>query len=430
MTSHLTTAAPLEYDKFLDCVHCGLCTASCPTYVELGDENDSPRGRIYLMRSVTDGRLELTDQVRGHLELCLDCRACETSCPSGVQYGRLIEPFRVEMQRQAAEKEGGPDWFHRLILFRIFPYADRMRRALIPARIAQRLGLVGMARAFGLLRLLPQQLRRMTELLPPPRKSEPPLPEFLPAEGKRRARVALFTGCVGDAVFRHVNWATARVLQANGCDVSIPRTQACCGAIHFHAGEALPAREFADANLSAINPDEFDAVIVNIAGCGAMLKDYGHHWDDDRQQQRSDFAAKVRDVHEFLAELGPVRPTGEIRAHVAYHDACHLCHAQGVRQPPRDLLSAIPGLEVVDIAESELCCGAAGSYNLTQPEMADRLSRRKLDHILATGTRTVAAANAGCLLQIMREARLRGEKLRVVHPVELLDASYRGVSWE
>jgi glycolate oxidase iron-sulfur subunit len=331
------------------------------------------------------------------------------------------------MDEQAAAEGRGPDWFHRLVLFRIFPYATRMRRALVPARLAQRLGLDRMASSVGLLRLLPQQLRRMTELLPPPAKKEPPLPEFLAATGKRRARVVLFTGCVGDAVFRHVNWATARVLQANGCDVVIPAAQQCCGAIHFHAGQAAPARDFADANLAALKADDFDAVIVNIAGCGAMLKDYGHHWNDDRQQLRSDFAAKVRDIHEFLWDLRPITPTGEIPARVAYHDACHLAHAQGVRQAPRELLRQIPGLELVDIAESEICCGAAGSYNLTQPEMADRLSRRKLDHILATGARTIAAANAGCLLQIMREAKLRREKLRVMHPIEILDRSYRDV---
>ena len=423
-----SVAAPVEYEKYLDCVHCGLCTAACPTYVETGDENNSPRGRIYLMRSVTDGRLELTPAVKHHLELCLDCRACETACPSGVQYGRLIEPFRVQMDEQAAAEGKGPDWFHRWILFRIFPYAETMRRALIPARLAQRLGLDRFAQATGLLRLLPTQLKRMVELLPPATKKELPLPEFLPAHGKRRARVALFTGCVGDAVFRHVNWATARVLQANGCDVAIPQNQQCCGAIHFHAGQAAPARDFADANLAALKPADFDAIVVNIAGCGAMLKDYGHHWNDAHRTARSEFAAKVRDVHEFLADLRPIAPTGEINQRIAYHDACHLAHAQGVRQPPRELLRQIPGLELVDIAESELCCGAAGSYNLTQPDMADRLSSRKLDHILASGARTVAAANAGCLLQIMREAKLRGKKLRVMHPMEILDASYRQVA--
>ena len=233
--------AALDYELLLDCVHCGLCTSACPTYVETGDENESPRGRIYLMRGVTDGKLELNDRVRGHLELCLDCRACETACPSGVQYGKLIEPFRVAMESAEGESRKD-DWFHRYILFGLFPYATKLRRALVPARIAQRTGLLKLLQATRLTRLLPAQLRRMVDMLPPPRRNEGPLPEFLPAIGRRRATVALFTGCIGDAMFRHVNWATARVLQQNGCDVHVPRSQVCCGAIHFHAGSSEPAR--------------------------------------------------------------------------------------------------------------------------------------------------------------------------------------------
>ncbi len=424
--------AGIDYRRFLDCVHCGLCTAACPTYVELGDENDSPRGRIYLMRAVTDGRLDLTEPVRRHLDLCLDCRACETACPSGVQYGRLIEPFRVAMEQMAAQEAGGDahrgDWFRRWILFGVFPYPERMRRLLGPARIAQRLGLLALAEKVGLLRLLPERLRRLTNMLPPPRKQQRPLPDFLPAEGKRRARVALFAGCVSDAMFRHTNWATARVLQKNGCDVLVPRAQACCGAIHFHAGASEPAREFADANLSAFDYRELDAVIVNVAGCGAMLKDYGHHWHDDRQAERTAFAAKVQDIHEFLDHLGIVPPTGRIELTATYHDACHLAHAQKIRQPPRRLLAQIPGLVLKDLPESEICCGAAGTYNLTEPEMSDRLSRRKLANILNTGARAVLTANAGCLLQIDREARRQKQSLWIAHPMDVLDMSYRGVS--
>jgi glycolate oxidase iron-sulfur subunit len=426
--------AEIDYRRFLDCVHCGLCTSACPTYVELGDENDSPRGRIYLMRAVTDGRLQLTEPVRRHLDLCLDCRACETACPSGVQYGRLIEPFRVAMEQMATEDAGGEsqhknrgDWFRRWILFGVFPYPERMRRLLGPARIAQRTGLLALAEKVGLLRLLPERLRRLTEMLPPPRKRQAVLPDFLPAEGKRRARVALFTGCVADAMFRHTNWATARVLQKNGCDVFVPRAQVCCGAIHFHAGASQPAREFADTNLAAFDYRELDAVIVNVAGCGAMLKDYGHHWRDDHQADRTAFAAKVQDIHEFLDHLGIVPPTGRIEMTATYHDACHLVHAQKIRQPPRRLLSQIPGLVLKDLPESEICCGAAGTYNLTEPEMSDRLSHRKLANILSTGARAVLTANAGCLLQIEREARRQNERLWVAHPMDVLDMSYRGV---
>lgn len=418
--------AGIDYRLFLDCVHCGLCTAACPTYVETGNENDGPRGRIYLMRGVTDERLELTHEVRRHLELCLDCRACETACPSGVQYGKLIEPFRVAMEQTGEGKKKSSDWFHQLILFRLFPYPGRMRLALAPARIAQLLRLDRLLVATRLIRLLPPRVQRLVEMLPPLGKSLPQLPEFLPAIGARRARVALFTGCVSDVMFRHTNWATARVLQQNGCDVLVPRTQACCGAIHFHAGSSEPAREFADRNVAAFDVDDVDAVIVNVAGCGAMLKDYGHHWHDSDQPAREKLAHKIKDISEFLDTLGLVPPKGEIRAVATYHDACHLSHAQKIKEPPRRLLAQIPGLELRDLPETDLCCGAAGTYNLTEPEMAGRLSRRKLENILSTGAQVIITGNAGCLLQIAREARSQGEKLRVVHPVDLLDLSYQG----
>jgi glycolate oxidase iron-sulfur subunit len=238
--------------------------------------------------------------------------------------------------------------------------------------------------------------------------------------------VALFTGCVGDVLFRQTNWATARVLQENGCEVVVPQSQVCCGAIHFHAGSEGPAREFADKNVSAFPLNDVDAVIINVAGCGSMLKDYGHHWHDDRQLDRARFAAKVKDVHEFLDELGFVAPQGELRVTATYHDACHLAHAQKIREQPRRLLKQIPGLKLVELPESELCCGAAGTYNLTEPEMAGRLSRRKLNNILSTGASVVVTANAGCLMQIACEARMQGRMLRLAHPMELLDLSYRG----
>jgi glycolate oxidase iron-sulfur subunit len=417
--------AALDYRKLMDCVHCGLCTASCPTFVELGDENDSPRGRIYLMRAVADGRQELNDDVRRHIELCLDCRACETACPAGVQYGRLIEPFRVAMEQSTTEPKKSDDWFHRWILFGLFTQPDRMRRLLAPARWAQSLGLVDLAERLGLLRVLPPRLQRLATMLPPLGAPEPELPEFLPAIGPRRARVALFTGCVADAIFRPTHWATARVLQQNGCDVLVPRTQECCGAIHFHAGQSEPARKYADTNVAAFGKLDVDAVIVNVAGCGAMLKDYGHHWHDESQAAREQLAHKVRDVHEFLDQLGLIPPPGRIPLVATYHDACHLLHAQRVRYAPRKLLQAIPGLELRELAETELCCGAAGTYNLTQPEMSARLARRKLENIRRTGARAVLTANAGCLLQIMREARLQHQPLWIAHPMDLLDRSYR-----
>lgn len=423
--------AGISYDLFLDCVHCGLCTASCPTYAETGDENNSPRGRIYLMRAVTDERLDLTPDVRRHLELCLDCRGCETACPSGVQYGRLIEPFRIAMEQPASKEEAAEakshDWFHRWILFWLFPNPSLLALALWPARIGQFLGLDRLVVATGLWKLLPPRLGRLVTLLPPLPKAAPELPDRLPAKGPKRATVALFSGCVSEALFRETNWATARVLQENGCDVLIPKNQGCCGAIHFHAGSSEPAKEAADRNVTGIPWRDVDAVIVNVAGCGAMLKEYGHHWHDSKTADREGFAHKIKDVCEFLAELGPVPPTGKIEATATYHDACHLAHAQKVREQPRKLLKMIPGLNLVELTESDLCCGAAGTYNLTEPEMADRLGKRKLDNIRQTGAQLVVTGNVGCLMQIARESRMQGEAIRVIHPIELLDRSYRGV---
>jgi len=424
----------IDYERFLDCVHCGLCTAACPTYLQTGNENDSPRGRIYLMRAVTDGRLELTDSVKGHLDLCLDCRSCETACPSGVQYGRLIEPFRIEMRQHEMASTGATsqDWFHRWILYGLFPYPQRLRWALAPAKLMQWLKLDRFVERIGLLNLLPERLRRMHRLLPKLQSREPQLPEFLPAIGPRRARVALFTGCVAEALFHHVNWATARVLQANGCDVVIPRNQSCCGAIHYHSGEGRPALELARNNANAFDPESIDAVIINVAGCGSMLKDYGHiatelaHGNQEVSQALHKFADKVKDVSEFLADLGPIPPRGEVRMKATYHDACHLCHAQKIREQPRELLELVPGLKLVPLAESEICCGAAGSYNLTEGEMADQLADRKLKNILATGADSVIMGNAGCSLQIQASLRQAGSSIRVLHPMEILDQSYSG----
>lgn len=421
--------AGIEYEKFLDCVHCGLCTSACPTYLETGNENDSPRGRIYLMRAVTDGRLEMSPNVGRHLELCLDCRSCETACPSGVQYGRLIEPFRVEMQQKQATTKP-PGWFQELILHGLFPYPERLSWALLPARLMQKLGLDRLMEKTGLMKLLPQQLQRMQRLLPTLKPKRAKLPMLLPAIGARRAKVALFTGCVAEALFDHVNWATARVLQLNGCDVIVPQGQACCGAIHYHSGASNPALKLAETNIDSFEPDDVDAIIINVAGCGSMLKDYGHiakelRPNDSAMHQRFDqFAHKVKDVSEFLHSLGAISPTKSVPLKVAYHDACHLAHAQRIRQQPRDLLKLIPGLTQVPLAESDICCGAAGSYNLTEAEMADRLGQRKVRNILASGAEAIVSANAGCTLQIQAQLKEAGKPLPVYHPVELLEMAY------
>lgn len=418
----------VNYEHFLECVHCGLCTTSCPTYTELGDENEGPRGRIYLMRAVADGRLQVNPRLQEHLHLCLDCRSCETACPSGVHYGRLIEPFRLSMEEKEIEESllKRFDWFREIILFQLFPYAGRMRLALTPVKIAQQLGIYGLIERMGLLKLVPGRLGHMVTLLPRLKNGGPRLPKFLPAKGRRRARVAFFVGCVADVMFRHTHWATLRVLQENGCDIVIPDGQGCCGAIHYHAGSREGARKDADANLAAFDLDDVDAIIVNHAGCGAMMKEYGLHWQDEAQPARQKFADKVRDVNEFLDQLGLVPPAGKIRVKATYHDACHLGHAQKIVAPPRRLLAHIPGLEIVDLPETEICCGSAGTYNLNHAEMASRLSVRKLKNIRSTGAKILLASNAGCLLQIAREVRQSGEPILVMHPMDLLDMSYRG----
>jgi glycolate oxidase iron-sulfur subunit len=440
--SHPVTALPvvsepradagIDYELFLDCVHCGLCLSACPTYAQLGTEMDSPRGRIYLMRAVTDGRAELTAPVRQHLDLCLDCRACESACPSGVQYGKLIEPFRVFMT-QTQPQATNLSRLQRLVLFHLFPYARRSRLALAPLRCLQRTGLDRLAEKIGLLRLLSRRARQMHAMLPRLRPHYGRLPEVLPAEGARRARVALFTGCVADGVFPETNLATARVLRRNGCEVWVPRNQGCCGAIHYHSGHEAQAKEFAAGNCVAFGPvawamaEGVDAVIVNAAGCGAMLKDYGHLMHDTPMAAAAaGLAAKVRDFSEFLMELGPVPPEHPLPIRATYHDACHLCHAQQIRQQPRQLLQMIPGLDLVPLAESELCCGAAGIYNLSQPEMAAQLGERKAANILATGARALFTGNVGCLMQIGKHLRAHRPDLWVAHPIDALWASYSG----
>lgn len=418
----------IDFELFLDCVHCGLCTSACPTYLELGTEMDSPRGRIYLMRGVVEGRIPLDAAVQQHLDLCLDCRACETACPSGVQYGRLIEPFRADLRRLQPSPSDPMPWWQRWILFNVFPYPRRVQWALWPARVLQQLGIDRWLARTGLDRwLIPARLRNMQAILPRLQPRGPELPEFLPAHGTKRATVALLTGCVNDVIFHATNWATAKVLQTNGCDVWIPRDQVCCGALHYHAGRVEPAIAFARRNCAVLLSRSVDAIVTNVAGCGSTLKDYHHLLDStpDAAAGRK-FAALMKDVNEFLADLGVRPPEHPIPLRATYHDACHLCHAQQIRTAPRELLSAIPGLTLVPLPESEVCCGAAGSYNLTQPEMADRLGQRKAFHLVATQAQAVFTANAGCLLQIGKFLRGQQPPIWVAHPMDALWAAYSG----
>ncbi len=401
------------------CIHCGLCTSHCPTYLELGSELDSPRGRIHLMRSAAEGRIAWTGEVVRHLDLCLECRACETACPSGVPYAKLLEAAREEIARVHRRP-----WRERLILRvlrdGLLPYPGRLRLALLPLRLtgglgrrAARLLSSDLGRMAGLVGELPRPARRYT------------LPAVVPAEGERRYRVALLTGCVGSVLFARVNWATAQVLAANGCEVVIPPGQACCGALHLHSGALKEARAFARRNFEAFHPADFDAIITNAAGCGSTLKEYGELFRGETEAGVAEvFSGKAVDVSAFLSEAGLVAARRSVRWRVAYHDACHLAHGQGVRSEPRKLLRAIPGLELLELEESEVCCGSAGLYNLLQPEMAERLLQRKVGHILRTGAQAVATGNPGCLMQIAKGLRDRGIDLPVLHPVEILAVAY------
>ena len=422
----------IDYELVLDCVHCGLCTSACPTYVETGHEADSPRGRIYLMRNVIDGKLELDETVKEHLDLCLNCRACETACPSGVQYGKLIEPFRLHM----AEHEPGRmlkalNWLQRWMLLKIFPSRIRTRLALAPVRLMQWTGIDWLMRN-TLLKLMPRSMREMHGMLPRLKRHYGKLPEVLPAEGKKRARVALFLGCVADAIYPETQIATARVLQKNGCEVWIPRSQGCCGALHYHSAMEPQARERAGVNCTAFGmtgaeADSVDAIIINAAGCGAMIKDYAHLLHGtEHEAAAARFVAKSKDICEFLMELGPIKPTHPLKIKATYHDACHLRHAQQIAKPPRQLLEMIPELELVPLPESELCCGAAGSYNLTQPEMAEKLGERKTANIRATGAQAVFMGNVGCLLQVARHLKKTAPEIWVAHTIDALWASYSG----
>jgi glycolate oxidase iron-sulfur subunit len=421
-------------ERFFDCVHCGLCLGQCPTYSETGDENNSPRGRIYLMRGLHEGRLAPSDPVLRHLDLCLDCRACETACPSGVRYGSLIESMRGRLaaagQARQTVSRSLADHFLEKFMYEVFPYPEKLNRWLWLAKMGQAIGLNAFLHSSGLIKLLPDKLQKMESMLPPEIETCDPLPLHAKPAGKVRARVALFRGCVSESIFGPSNWAMWRVLLANDCEVFVPRGQTCCGAIHHHGGRQHEAQEMARKNIdafTALGPD-IDAYVTNVAGCGATLKEYEELLHDDPlyAPRAKDFVARMRDINEFLADLPLKPPTEPVPLKVTYHEACHLCHGQQIRSQPRMLLKSIPGLELVELPESDWCCGAAGTYNLTQPQMSTRLAERKMINVDATGAEALATANVGCMMQLMQHARLTGRKVRVVHPIDLLDAAYGG----
>lgn len=407
------------YARSLDCVHCGLCLPACPTYLETGREISSPRGRVYLMRGVAEGRIPLAEVVAEEAYLCLGCRACETACPSGVRYGSMLERLRHEVERAGARR-GFAYRLERFALRHVVPHRRRLRFAVELLAIAQRLHLDRLGA-----QLLPRALRDAPSLLPrvPSRSARAPLPERVPAQGERRGRVAFFAGCVMAELFAETNAATVRVLAREGFEVWIPPEQGCCGALQAHAGDAETAHALARHNLAAFGAGQVDAIVTNSAGCGAALRDAG----DWLPREGEPFAAKVRDVCEFLDAAGLRAPRGRIEARVCYDDPCHLVHGQRVGAQPRRLLAAVPGLTLVPHDDPGACCGAAGTYNLTQPEMSRAVLARKLASLAAADPDLVATGNPGCLMQLRAGLARAGLRARAVHPIEILDRAQRAL---
>ena len=417
--------APFDLDH---CVHCGLCLNVCPTYRELGLEMDSPRGRVYQMVKVAEGELEIGPSYLEHIDLCLACRACETACPSGVKYGRLVEAARAEIE-QKIERPAGV----RLVRSLVFGYLLQSRFALRAAGLLlflyQKSGVQWLVRATRILKLF-GRLDRIERLAPAAE-----FPTFFrhygkvfPALGERKRRVALLGGCIANVTFARLGEATIRVLQRNGCEVVVPGDQTCCGALHVHSGLREEARRLARRNIDALLGAGFEAIITNAAGCGSMLKEYGELLEDDPEyaDRARRFVALIRDVSEFLAETGVSGEMAPVRAVATYQDSCHLAHGQKVRAQPRKLLAAAPGLEFREMTRSDICCGSAGIYNVVQNEMALAVLRAKMEDVNATGAGIVVTANPGCLLQLRAGVALWGKKQRVMHVVEVLDEAYRG----
>jgi len=418
---------PPDTELYLDCVHCGFCLPTCPTYLVLGNEMDSPRGRIWLIRSAAEGKTGITDSFAKHMNLCLLCRACETACPSGVKFGFLMEAARGQVERHY--RYSPADRRFRDLILHTFTDLRRLRAMTGLLRFYQSCGLQKLVRASGILRAL-GRLGRMENLLPaiPDQRLRTELPEIVPAKGERRGRAGLLTGCVQRFFFAQVNSATARVLSENGYEVVVPRDQGCCGSLLVHEGERERAKELARKTIDTFERAGVDVVVVNAAGCGSVMKEYWEllHTDPAYAEKATAFSRKVRDVSQLLAQVplnGRLQP---LSLTVTYHDACHLAHGQKVRQEPRTILKAIPELQFVELTESDFCCGSAGIYNLLYPDVAQEFLDRKIERIKETGAEVVVSGNPGCSLQIEKGLKERGLDIRVLHPVELLDRAYRG----
>jgi glycolate oxidase iron-sulfur subunit len=421
---HNPPAAEL-YNK---CVHCGFCLPTCPTYALWGEEMDSPRGRIYLMKLGNEGKAKLTESYVRHFDQCLGCMACVTACPSGVQYAPLIEATRAQLERNY--RRALREVVQRQLIFNLFPYPQRLRAALWPAWFYQASGLRGLLRGSGLMKLLPRTLQSMEALLPALTSSalRAELPERIPAQGPVRRRVGLLTGCVQRVLFSGVNAATARVLAAEGCEVIIPRDQGCCGALMVHAGREEQTLDFARNLIEVFDRAGVDTIVINAAGCGSTMKEYGYLLRNDPRcaERAKAFSAKCKDISEVLSELEPRAVRHPLPLRIAYHDSCHLQHAQGIRTEPRKVLRTIPKLELLEVPDAAICCGSAGIYNLVQPDTAEQLGDLKVQNCLSVSPDLVVSANPGCLMQISSGLKRAGKQIPVLHMIELMDAAIQG----
>jgi len=420
--------APREED-LSRCVHCGLCLNACPTYRELRVEMDSPRGRIYQMTQVHHGA-PIGDSYREHIDLCLACRGCETACPSGVQYGRLVEAARAEIE-QRTRRPLGERLLRSLVFERLLPSRTWLTLAGAGMFVYQASGLQKLARGSGLLKLM----GKLGEVEPLAPGVETPffyrnMGRVFPAQGERKYKVAFLSGCIANISFARLNEATVRVLQANGCEVDIPASQTCCGALAVHAGMREPARRQARRNIDSLADGGYDAILTNAGGCGTTLKEYHELLEHDPlyAEKAKRFVALVKDVNEFLASIELNPRMGEVRATVTYQDSCHLAHGQKVRAAPRKLLASIPGVTLKEMRLSDLCCGSAGIYNVVHTDMAVRLLAKKMESVNATGAERIAAANPGCMLQLRAGVEKFGHGQRVSHVIEILDEAYRAAT--
>ena len=411
------------------CVHCGFCLPVCPTYALWGQEMDSPRGRIYLMKMALEGSAEINAKWVSHFDSCLGCVACMPACPSGVDYGKLIEATRAQIERNF--RRPAADKVHRRFLFETLTKPERLKFLRWPLLAYQKTGLQAALRALGWFKLLPKPIGAMDSLLPRVMPAET-VAALTPAQGEKRRRIGLLLGCVQRTFFSHVNAATARVLAAEGYEVVAPEEQSCCGALFVHSGEEERAQELARNTIDVFERANVETIVINAAGCGSNVKEYAHLLRDDAaySEKAKHFAAKCKDISEILAEQPPRAKRKALPVRVAFHDSCHLQHAQGVRAQPRALLAQIPGLHVLEIPESPICCGSAGIYNLVQPNAAAELGDRKAQLIAPLKADVVATGNPGCILQLQASLRNINHRIPVVHTIQLLDASIRGLSLE